>query len=633
MKSFVTEKPAPSQNPPIVKHYDVVVIGGGLSGLCAAIGSARNGAKTALIQDRSVYGGNASSEIRMHICGASCHWGKKNAAETGILMELQLENKYLNDSYNYSIWDGVLWSTVLNTKNLDSYMNTTMNRVFSDGKTIEAVECYQMSTEMRFRFTANIFIDSTGYGSLGYFAGAEYRIGTEGSEEFKETSAPPQPNGDTMGNTIQFAAYDTGSPVKFTRPDWAYIFDESDFEHRGHGNVTTYHTPDSVIVLKGDEEYDELPDVLVEKYDVDSGYWWIELGGDWDHIINQAEDIRWELYKTVYGVWDHLKNHGDHGAENYELLWIGTTPGIRESRRLVGEYTLTEHDILANRVFIDEIAYGGWPMDNHVAGGFAAKGQIPSMVRNFPGLYSIPYGCYVSKNISNLMMTGRAISASKQAMGSTRIMGTCSVGGQATGTAAALAVKHGLTPSEFGKTHIKFLQQVLLKDDCFLLGSKNEDPFDKALTATIFATSQKPGFEAIKVISGVTRNTEKENHLWISDGLDQAGERLTLSLAKVEHLNQIRLTFDPDLSEERTISIARSFKDKQPIGVSKYLIRDFSIRALNKGQEIWKKDIKDNYQRQCVISVNQHVEADSIEIIILKTNGAPDARIFEVRIY
>ena len=195
MKNFIHEIPSASLNPPVKKHYDVVIIGGGMSGVCAAIASARHGANTALIQDRSVYGGNASSETRMHISGASCHWGKKNAAETGILMELQLENKYLNYNYNYSIWDGVLWSAVKDCKNLDSYMNTTMDVVNSDGSKIQSVVCYQMTTETRYQFTADIYIDATGHGTLGYFAGAEYCIGREDAKTYDEKDAPSEVDG------------------------------------------------------------------------------------------------------------------------------------------------------------------------------------------------------------------------------------------------------------------------------------------------------------------------------------------------------------------------------------------------------------------------------------------------------
>ena len=133
MKHYIHEIPGHQIPAPTRLHFDVVVIGGGMSGLCAAMASARQGAKTAIVQDRSVFGGNASSEMRMHISGASCHWGKKDAAETGILMELQLENKYLNDSYNYSIWDGVLWNAAKQTENLTLYMNTSMTAVHSDG--------------------------------------------------------------------------------------------------------------------------------------------------------------------------------------------------------------------------------------------------------------------------------------------------------------------------------------------------------------------------------------------------------------------------------------------------------------------------------------------------------------------
>jgi len=633
MRAFIHEKPAPSQNPAVEKHYDVVVVGGGMSGLCAAIASARHGAKTALVQDRSVYGGNASSETRMHISGASCHWGKKNAAETGILMELQLDNKRINDSYNYSIWDGVLWAKAQGTENLDCYMNTTMDKVIAKEGEILAVECYQMTTEIRYAFTADVYIDATGNGTLGYFAGCEYRIGREASAEFHEADAPEVPDGETMGNTIYFCARDTGKPVKFIKPDWAYSFDESFFKHRYHGDIVVYHDADDVVVLKPDEDYEDHADQLVEKYDVQSGYWWIELGGDWDDIIKSSEEIRWELYKTIYGVWDHIKNGGDHGAENYELIWVGNVSGMRESRRLVGEYILTEDDIYGNRIFEDAVAYGGWPMDEHTAGGFAAKGEIPSKVRSFPGLYTIPYGCYVAKGIRNLMMAGRNISATKLAMGSTRVMATCAVGGQAAGTAAAMASAKGCTPAEFGKRYIQELQQALLKDDCYIPGYRNEDENDLALHAAVSATSCRPGCEPEKVVNGIARNEEDTMNLWRSAGIGADGETLTLKLREHASVSQIRLTFDPDLSEERCISVSKAFIDKEPIGVAKELVKDYTVTALKDGATVWSKTVSGNYQRQNIIDLDVAVNADEISIHITATNGDEDARVFEVRVY
>lgn len=633
MKQYIREIPAPSGNPCIPRHHDVVVVGGGMSGLAAAMASARQGADTLLIQDRSVLGGNASSETRMHISGASCHWGKRDAAETGILMELQLENKRLNDSYNYSIWDGVLWHAAKKEPRLTLMLNTTMYQVSSDGRRITGIQCYQMNTEKRFSVTGEIYLDCTGNGTLGYYAGAEYAVGREAAHEYGEKDAPPERDGETMGNTIYFTAHDTGHPVPFIKPDWAYDFDESDFLHRYHGDIVVYHDDKDVVVLRPGEDYEDHGDQLVEKYDVQSGYWWNELGGDWDDIIAQAEDIRWELYRCAYGIWDHIKNGGDHGAENYQLDWVGSVAGTRESRRLMGDYVLSENDILSNNRRPDGVAYGGWPMDEHTAGGLRAKGEIPSRVRSFEGLYAIPYGCYCSANIENLMMAGRNISATKLAMGSTRVMGTCAVGGEAAGTAAAMAVQKGLSPRRLGELHMEELRQELLKNDCFIPGCRNRDSRDLARQGRVRASSQQPGFEADMVLSGISRPLDGVSNLWRSDGLSPRGETLTLAWPSPVTLSQVRLTFDPNLSEERCISVSKAFIDKEPKGVAKELVKDYTLTASLKGETVWIARIAGNYQRLRVHDLPESVQADTLRLTVHATNGAPDARLYELRAY
>lgn len=633
MKTYVHEVPSYKARDVRNLSYDVIVVGGGMAGVCAAISSAREGVSTALIQERSVLGGNASSEIRMHVAGASCHWGKKNADETGIVMELQLDNKHINYTHNYSLWDGVLWSKVKNQENLDIYLNTTMYEVLSDGSNVKHVECYQTTTETRYIFDAKVYIDATGAGTLGYYAGAEYRIGCEDKQTFNEKDAKDKPTGDTMGNTLMFCARDMGHPVKFIKPDWAYDFTEDDFDYRHHGDITVYHGADDVVVLNPNDSYEDHADELVEKYDVQSGYWWIELGGDYDDIIKEAEDIRYELYCIIYGVWDHIKNGGDHGAENYELIWVGNQPGIRESRRLEGKYMLTENDILANRIFPDAVAYGGWPMDEHTAAGFNGKHKIPSVVRSFDGLYSIPLACYCSSNIDNLMMAGRAIGASKLAMGSTRIMGTCAVGGQAAGTAAAMAAKYGCLPIEISDNHIKELQQTLIKNDCYIPGVVNSDDLDHARLADISASSCKEGYESEKIINGLTRNEGNHMNMWSSDGISEKGEWLKLSFQKPCEVKEVRLVFDPNLSEEHCISISKAFIDKIPVGVPKELVKNYKVERLYKGDLVDEVTVEDNYQRLNVVKFEKAEKTDEIKIEFLGTNGDPDVRVYEVRVY
>ncbi len=609
------------------RYYDVVVVGGGMTGICAAIASARYGARTALIQDRPVLGGNASSEIRMHICGADANQIKRDAQETGIVHEILLENKARNDYYNFSIWDSVLLEKVYGEKNLKLFLNTSMSDVRVEDRRITEVECYQSTTEIHWHIGGKIFIDCTGNGTLGYFAGASYRTGSESRAEFNEPDAPPEPDDHRMGNTLLFKSVDRGHPVAFTAPAWVRRFTEDDLKFRGHGN----HRP-TILFPETGGGGDGKGQKAFDCYGLDYGYWWIELPGKGEDRISEYEEIRDELVRCIYGVWDHLKNGGEHGAENYDLEWVGMLPGIREGRRLEGLYILNENDVLSNRVFPDAVAYGGWPIDNHTPGGLNDKDRKPSTVRHFPGLYTIPYRCYCSGDLDNLMLAGRILSASKLAMASSRVMGTCAVGGQAVGTAAAMCISADLPPAGL-EERIGALQQRLLRDDCYLPGFSNRDPLDLARSASVSAASQLPGREAENVINGVSRSTEEGTNLWESDGISPEGETLTLRLPRPARVGQVRLTFDSNLNRAIKITLSAKRRAQQTVGVPEELVRDYEVALSLEGREAARRSVAGNYQRLNVLDFPEQPLCDRIDVRVRATNGYPNARIFEVRAY
>ncbi len=612
--------------------YDVVVVGGGLSGICAAIASARGGAKTALIQDRPVLGGNASSEIRMHVCGASANGTKSDGEETGILHEILLENKAWNDYHNYSLWDSVLLQKIYSERNLTLFLNTSMQDVEIDNDQIQAVLCYQLTTEIHHRFLANIFIDCTGNASIFYFAGAEYRTGCEGKNEFLEPDAPDEANQNRMGHTLLFKAIDRGQPIKFKTPSWARHFNEDDLKYRRHGNYCPPVIAADDLEPPAGGSDDGAPDENGSffAFGLDYGYWWIELPGTSEDYVLDYEIIRDELVRCVYGVWDHLKNEGDHGAEHYDLQWVGMLPGIREGRRVIGEYTLTENDILENKRFPDAVAYGGWPIDNHAPRGLDDKDIEPSFIRCFPGFYQIPYRCYYSRDFKNLMQAGRIISATKLAMASSRVMGTCAVGGQAVGTAAAMCIREGCLPSEIGE-NINRLQQRLLRDDCYIPGIKNEDPLDLARTAKVWASSGKES--AIAVINGVSRNEGQDINCWESDGMASDGESLTLALRQPSRVGQVRLTFDSNLNRPIKITLSAKRIAEQQVGVPIELVKDYRVILSLEERTIAERSVEGNILRQNILRFDEQPLCDKVTVYITATNGYHSAKVFEVRVY
>ena len=596
----------------IEQKYDVVVVGGGTGGMGAAVSAARHGAKTALIQDRPVLGGNNSSEIRMHISGADQHALRKNARETGLVEEIALRNRYFNPQNSFCVSDTVYWEIAKAEENLTLMLNTTMIDVQMDGKKIQKIYATQLPTEKKFAIEADIFVDATGDGTLAYFAGAEFMVGREAKETFGEPNAQDTADRFTMGNTLMFTTMDVGHPVPFHKPDWAYTYTEEDLKYRKHC--------DGEAIWRA-------------KAGIDSGYWWIELGGWKNDIIFDGEDIRDELLKVLYGVWDHIKNGGDHGAANLVLDWVGYVPGKRESRRIVGDYVLREQDLMENHLFDDAVAYGGWTLDQHTVGGMDNLTDDPAHLLTPPVPYQIPYRCYYSKDISNLMMAGRNISCSHMAMASTRVMGTCMVGGQAVGVAAAIAVREGLTPREVGKTHIREIQQTLLKDDCYIPGLKNEDEKDLARSARVTASAFEPGYEPEQVINGVHRGVDDRTNTWRTHGLGDGPQWLELVWEKEVEAKQVILRFDSDLSSEIFVSINKMQLLDQEIGVPTCLVKEYKVELLLHGKVQAEIHEDGNYLRHRVHDLEEAVRFDTLRLTIISTNGQEETGLCEIRVY
>ena len=606
----------------ISKNFDFVVIGGGMTGLCAAIASARNGAKTALVNDRPVLGGNASSEIRMHICGATANMKKPELSEGGIIHELMLSNKRINDNYNFSIWDAVLFNAVKSEKNLTVFLNTTMFDASCEAGKVEKIECYQMTTERKITLSADFFADCTGNGTLCAFVGAKEHTGSEGKAEYNEPHAPEKANADRMGNTLLFKAADVGHPVKFIPPVDIIHFTEEQLKYRKHST----EIPKDILEKASQNDMKMLFDGFAQDY----GYWWIEIPGESDNIIEEYEDIRDQLVRAVYGIWDHIKNGGDHGADNFELVWVGMLPGVRESRRIDCDYMLNENDILENRRFDDSVAYGGWDIDNHVAKGLFDFDKIPSQVYPFEGSYNIPYRSYCVKGFDNLFVGGRCMGCSKLAMASTRVMGTCGIGGQAIGTAAAQLTVN--KKKNIRDIDIKKLQQTLIKDDCYIPLLTNEDENDLAKTATVTASSEADGYSADSIINGITRKIDGNYNSWKSDGLSADGEWLKISLEKSSKINTVQLIFNSNFDIEKKITLSSRRQKQQVLGIPEELVCDYDVILYKDNKETAREKIRSNYQRLNRLHFD-NVECDSVEIKILSTNGATSAEIFEVRIY
>jgi len=567
-------------------EFDVCVIGGGMAGMCAAISAARNGARTAIVHDRPVFGGNASSEVRMWICGAH---GPHNK-EAGLLEEIQLENQYRNPTGNYSIWDSVLYGKIRFQQGLETFLNCTCTDAEMDGDRVVAIKAWQMTNQTWHTIRAKYFIDCSGDSILAAVTGAEFRTGREARAEFDEDIEPHEADEKTMGNTLLIQLRRTEESQEFVAPDWAWKFESpADLPHRLHG-VSAHN------------------------------FWWMEIGGLRD-TIRDAEGIRDDLMKLGYGVWDYIKNRAPERdkAENWALEWLGSLPGKRENRRFVGDHILTQNEVRAGGDFSDIIAYGGWSMDDHHPAGIFYPGE-PTIFHPAPSPYGIPYRCLYSRNITNLLFAGRNISVTHAALSSTRVMATCALLGQAAGTAAALCTRHRCEPRSLNSgDRIRELQSILMDDDCWLPGLHRP-------ISTLAASSSLSGDgkNVQLLLNGLDRDREKEQHAW--EGTPGSSS-IVYHWKGPTKIAGARFVFDSNLQLHKRMPCTYPHREAGQCAVPKSMVKAFRIEACD-SKGAWRTVFRETNNYQRLVRVPLEIEATGLRFTAEETWGDSVARVF-----
>lgn len=605
---------------------DFCIIGGGIAGVCAALAAARQGAKVVLVQDRSVLGGNASSEVRMHIVGASCSGRRPGARESGIVEELRVEDSVNNPHRSPHLFDLMLYDKVIREPNITLLLDTSFTNCEMDGARIARLRALCPSTEEEFLITAPLYADCSGDSHLGLAAGADYRQGREARSEFGEPHALSVADDKVLGSSILFMASRKDRPVPFVAPPWARHFTEEDLKLRSHREW----------------EY---------------GYWWAEWGGELDTVRDNAR-IRHELLRIALGVWDHVKNHCPRpaedpsaayerwmdgsvpeklaeGPENWSLDWVGMLPGKRESRRLLGPHVLTEQDVVEGRLFPDAVAYGGWWIDVHPPAGVDAVHEYPTEQIEVPHLFTVPIRALFSRNVDNLLMAGRNISATHLAFASTRVMATCGVLGQAIGTAAAYAARHGITESAAlaQQEAYRNIQQMLLAGDAFLLHIEPSGAGDLARAATVRASAEMPGCEAALVTNGYTRATSPALHPALPESSNQWRSQslpawLELRWPEEQTIREVHLIFDTGFERELTLSMSDAFQSRMIRGPQPETVSHYRLRT--QGREL---HVEGNYLRQRKHEFDPPWRTNTLRLEVEAAHGVKEARLFAIRIY
>ncbi|MCE5346911.1 MAG: FAD-dependent oxidoreductase [Bacteroidales bacterium] len=437
-------------------EFDLVVVGGGMAGCCAAVSAARLGCKVALIQNRPVLGGNNSSEVRVGLSGLIHQepypklgdlvdeigsigywtlWEAKRNPElprSKNILEVIANNpekKIHNAGPAGNYGDDKKVSVVENEANIKLFLNTHVLKSEKEGNRIVAVTGKNIVSGKELKFRGKLFADCTGDGNLGYLAGADYKEGREGRNETGEESAPESTDNLVMGTSVQWYAVEEDKASEFPECPWAVQFNEK-----------TCHK-----VTRGD--------------------WDWEAGLTRDQI-NEVEFIRDYAFRVTYGNWDFLKNKSIDREKfaRQKLSWVAYIGGKRESRRLMGDVVLKEQDILNRIVYPDASFTTTWGIDLHypVKSDEFAGEPFRSVARSKSiDPYPVPYRCLYSRNINNLFMAGRDISVTHVALGTVRVMRTGGMMGEVVGMAASVCKKYNALPRDVYDKYLEDLKKLI----------------------------------------------------------------------------------------------------------------------------------------------------------------------------
>lgn len=412
-------------------EFDFVVAGGGLAGMCAAIAAARKGLKVALIQDRKVLGGNNSSEVRVGL-GGRLNIGPYPSL--GYLLNEFAPATKGNARPAEVYEDEKKMNAVLKEKNISLFLGCRITNVHKDdARNIRSVIAVRVDDYEEIEIRGRLFADCTGDACVGVLAGAQWHMGRDPRSRYGEPSAPEMEDGMTLGASVQWYSLESENPVDFPAIDWGLPVDERNVQ----------------VVRRGQ--------------------WYWEVGMRDDQIAD-AERIRDYGMYVAYSNWSYLKNNEKY-RDNYSkayLAWLSFIAGKRESRRLVGDYVLREQDLKDFVIYDDGTVCTSWYIDDHEPDPensrffpgreYLSKGRLTPL-----GFYPIPFRCFCSKDIDNLMMAGRNISVSHIALGTVRVMRTTAMMGEVVGLAASVCCKEGLTPHDIHQKAFDKLKHQMAK--------------------------------------------------------------------------------------------------------------------------------------------------------------------------